>query len=160
MYCELNPLGTSWGTIEHIKPKSVSEYQHLCYEWANLGFSCSVCNKNKDVHVDCINPYEVDPNDYLMPLGAFMYYKNAEGKQTRDRLGLNRAELLEARFERIREVRTLIFLRRGANDATREQIKMWVIGMCDNSKPLSLFLKEASSEIFEEEASQIQENDQ
>jgi hypothetical protein len=55
-YCESKPLATSWGDVEHFRPKAAYSlgqgkpliypgYFWLAYSWPNLYFSCEICNR-------------------------------------------------------------------------------------------------------------------
>ncbi len=54
-YCE-RPITSSW-EIEHVQPKSLTEYSHLTNEWTNFLFACKTCNaikSNKNVIPDTL----------------------------------------------------------------------------------------------------------
>lgn len=47
-FCDGFPMNTqSRETIEHFRPKSRTEFQHLAFEWSNLYLCCDVCQSNK-----------------------------------------------------------------------------------------------------------------
>lgn len=112
IYCESKVTPTYYGDIEHLKPKK--KYPKLTFEWSNLGFVCRICNNNKldkyDEELPYINPYQENPSDFLKALGAFIYHKanNRRGEITEKDLDLNRMQLIEARKERIDQIRNLI----------------------------------------------------
>ena len=111
MYCESKTTHIVHGDIEHIKPKS--KYPHLKFEWNNLGYACNKCNRDhkKDkYHDDFINPYDVDPEDFIEVYGCLITSKDghAKGDITIDFLNLNRPALLEKRLSRIKKLIPLI----------------------------------------------------
>lgn len=111
IYCESKVPSTYFGDIEHLKPKK--KYPELTFEWSNLGFVCAQCNNRKrdkyDEELPYINPYQENPAEFLIALGAFIYHKsNRRGEITEKDLDLNRPELIERRKERIDSIRNLI----------------------------------------------------
>lgn len=100
MYCESKIEHIDYGDIEHIKPKSL--FPNEKYVWDNLGYACIKCNrdaKNDLYDTNFINPFEQDPNDYLIAIGGIFISKNGHpnGQITIDILKLNRVELLQKR---------------------------------------------------------------
>lgn len=59
-YCENNFIASSYGHIEHLKPKANSNFHHLSFEWDNLHWICQICNTNKGNKWDITNPI-IDP---------------------------------------------------------------------------------------------------
>ena len=112
IYCESKVTPTYSGDIEHLKPKS--KYQHLTYEWTNLGYVCSKCNIAKldkyNEALPYVNPYVEDPSNFFKALGTFIWHlpNNQRGEITEREIQLNRAELIEARKERLDLLRNLI----------------------------------------------------
>ena len=112
IYCESKVTPTYYGEIEHLKPKK--KYPELTFEWSNLGFVCAQCNNKKrdkyDEELPFINPYQENPSEFIIALGAFIYHKsnNRRGEITEKNLELNRSALIEARMERIDSIRNLI----------------------------------------------------
>ena len=109
MYCESKISHIDYGDVEHIKPKS--KYPALEFEWENLGYSCTKCNRkykndNYDEQAPYINPYNEEPENFIMSNGAilFPFQGNERGEITIVRLGLNRPELVEQRYNRIQEI--------------------------------------------------------
>ena len=65
-YCESKFRGTSYGTVEHFRPKGAVRpgrgmrtlypgYYWLAYEWENLLVSCEVCNTRKGTHFPLVD---------------------------------------------------------------------------------------------------------
>jgi len=110
-YCESKILHTSFGDIEHVIPKSKDlKYSFM---WKNLTLACDVCNTRKaefDPSEDeVIDPYTTDPDEHLAFSGTMVFSKGTElGKQTKTIMGLNRAELLERRKERLESLVSII----------------------------------------------------
>jgi uncharacterized protein (TIGR02646 family) len=66
-YCESKPLATSYGAVEHFRPKGASlqekkqnkiypGYYWLAYDWNNLLFICTCCNTIKGSYFPLENP--------------------------------------------------------------------------------------------------------
>jgi uncharacterized protein (TIGR02646 family) len=110
-YCESKVTHTYPGDIEHILPRSI--FPELAVEWENLTLSCGECNRRKsDYHSSeepLVNPYRDNPEEHLFVAGAFIFGKVADGKGalTELKLELNRAELIERRYERIKSLKNL-----------------------------------------------------
>ena len=110
MYCESKVSHVDYAHIEHIKPKAAGKYPHLEFVWENLGYSCEICNvKKHDKYSEAtpyVDPYSEDPEAHLMFHGWFLYAKNGSerGELTIVDIGLNRAELIEQRKERIEKM--------------------------------------------------------
>ncbi len=51
MYCESHVSHIDYAHVEHIKPKADGKYPYLKYVWDNLGYSCAICNVNKDEYL-------------------------------------------------------------------------------------------------------------
>ena len=112
-YCESKMLATDPGDIEHILPKSARP--DLCFEWSNLTFACTKCNREgkKDYHNDdlpLLNPYIDNPEEYLEAQEAFVFPigKSGRGDITVNTIGLNRAGLLERRKDYLDGLRGLV----------------------------------------------------
>lgn len=110
MYCESKVSHVDYAHIEHIKPKAAGKYPHLEFVWENLGYSCEICNGKKhdkfSEQTPYIDPYAEDPEAHLMFHGWFLYAKNGSerGEITIVDIGLNRAELIEQRRERVEKI--------------------------------------------------------
>lgn len=106
MYCESKIIHTEYGDVEHIKPKS--KYPQLEFSWDNLGIACTKCNRkykndNYDEDNPIVNPYDEEPLDYMIAIGALLFPKQGceRGEITINNLGLNRPALIEKRQEKI-----------------------------------------------------------
>lgn len=112
MYCESNISHTSYAHIEHIKPKAIWKFPELEFNWDNLWYACPLCNINKSDKYDenFINPYIDDPELFLKSNWWIFFSKkwNNRWELTIDFLKLNRADLLQKRYEKIEEIRPLI----------------------------------------------------
>ena len=112
MYCEEKILSSQFGDIEHIKPKS--KFQELEFEWNNLGLVCSKCNSAKhdkyDEETPFINPYDEDPESNIVAAGATLWAKQGSerGELTISEITLNRNELIEKRYEKIKTIKKAI----------------------------------------------------
>lgn len=114
MYCESKVEHISDLHIEHIKPKAKDKFPDLTFEYDNLGLACPVCNRNKsstyDIAVPFINPYIDDPSAHFVSLGTIIWAKPGDNRAslTENELDLNRPDLIESRYERLKTIRGLI----------------------------------------------------
>lgn len=114
MYCESKVSHISFGDVEHIRPKS--KYEHLEFEWSNLGYVCQKCNNAKrdfyDERAPLINPYDEDPQEHLLAGGSVILpkYGNQRGKATIDTIELNRHALVEQRREALESISRILQL--------------------------------------------------
>ena len=110
MYCESKISHIDFAHVEHIKPKAEDKYPELEFVWENLGYVCPKCNNSKldkyDEDTPYIDPYSDNPEEHVLASGAFLYHKNGSerGELTISDIGLNRADLIEKRHERIQEI--------------------------------------------------------
>lgn len=108
MYCESKITHVYFGDVEHIKPKAT--YPALEFDWPNLGFVCAKCNNAKhnkyDAGTPYINPYEEDPGDFIVAMGAILAHRvgNERAELTISDIALNRPELLEKRQTIIKSI--------------------------------------------------------
>ena len=127
MYCESIVSHIDHGDVEHIKPKS--KFQSEMYNWDNLGFACTKCNrdyKNDFYDKNLINPYDVDPMIYLYFIGGILCAKggNDKGRITIAVIQLNRLDLLQKRMETLIYFQDLITrFQMTANSTEKEAIK-------------------------------------
>lgn len=112
MYCESFVVHIDFGDVEHIKPKS--KYPELEFKWENLGFVCGKCNNRKlqkyDEEAPYINPYNDNPEEYVIALGSILRHKNGNERAqlTIIDIDLNRVELVEKRQEKLDEISKVI----------------------------------------------------
>lgn len=109
-YCENNFVASSYGHIEHLKPKANSNFHHLSFEWDNLHWSCQICNMKKGEKWDddnpIIDPTVDEPQEHIeiSSITGKIVSKSDRGRTTIDHVGLNREELVEARKRIIYEL--------------------------------------------------------
>lgn len=114
MYCESKVTDVYFGDVEHIKPKQMEKFKHLEFEWSNLGFSCAVCNNNKQMKykedLPYVNPYEEDPEFFFIAAGNILFNRLGDERAdiTIKEIDLNRPPLLEHRLEEIKRLNNLI----------------------------------------------------
>lgn len=147
MYCESKVTAISFGDVEHIKPKS--KYPKLEFKWENLGFVCSKCNSAKkdkfNEMLPYINPYDEDPTDYLLALGAFIQHQtqNERGKLTIADINLNRPELVEKRGEKLKLIQKWIELYMVTPDRISKEIVLEeLLNECKEDKEYSLLVEQ------------------
>jgi hypothetical protein len=91
----------------------VSDFPQLICEWINLTLACGECNRRKgNYHSETeplIQPYIDDPDAHLFAFGAIILERlgDAKGAFAKLKLELNRGELLERRYERIKSLNNL-----------------------------------------------------
>lgn len=114
MYCESHIGHVTYAHIEHYRPKGRNFFPELTFDWQNLGLACPVCNTNKGTKFDSsapfINPYSDDPSTHFRAEGPFVHPipGDTRAEITELELDLNRAELVERRQERLKNLRRLI----------------------------------------------------
>lgn len=118
-YCEAAMQATSYGAVEHYRPKKgVTEepahkgYWWLAYDWENLLLSCTVCNTShkqnhfplgegsrrmmtpddrlEDEQPLILNPCEMEPREHLTFRAEVCVGKTPVGVASEELLGLNR----------------------------------------------------------------------
>lgn len=114
MYCESLTSHVYFGDVEHIKPKSQDKYPELEFEWTNHGYCCARCNNaksdNYDENCPLIDPYSEEPNFHLAAIGSIIMHKagSERGALTILTVDLNRAELIEKRDMRVKDIQTAV----------------------------------------------------
>ena len=114
MYCESKISHIDFAHIEHIRPKAEGKFPELEFVWDNLGYACPKCNNIKSDKfqndLPYIDPYLENPSNHFFAAGSWLFVKNGCERSDitiRD-IGLNRAELLEKRLEKITEIQKAI----------------------------------------------------
>lgn len=110
-YCESKITHTYPGDTEHILPRS--DFPELVVDWANLTLCCGECNRRKSNYHSAteplMNPYNDEPEVHLFAVGTLIFGRagNKKGALAELKLGLNRPELIERRYERIKSLKNL-----------------------------------------------------
>lgn len=104
-YCETIIGVASYEQIEHLRPKSIAKFHHLCFDWNNLHWSCQICNNNKraqwNEQAPILDPCIDYPEQHIefdlstckvIPKGG-----SERGKTTICHVQLNRDKLIRAR---------------------------------------------------------------
>ena len=145
MYCESKVTHVYFGDVEHIKPKT--KYPTLEFEWTNLGFVCAKCNNAKSDRFDeatpYVNPYEEEPKDHLIALGAMLMHKNGSerGELTTTDIELNRPDLVEKRQEKLNNIQKWIdAAMRTQNETLKKAAITELLNEADEDKEYSLFV--------------------
>jgi len=112
IYCESKLRHVCFGDIEHLRPKS--RYHEDTFAWRNLGLVCQVCNNSKrdrfDEAAPPVNPFEEDPNEFFVAFGECVFARpgSERGLAMIHLVNLNRADLIEVRRERIRQIHRIL----------------------------------------------------
>lgn len=105
-YCE-SIVGTStYGRIEHLRPKSNPQFYQYAFEWDNLHWCCEICNTSYkkakwDFQNPILDPTRDDINSFLdlnLSTGEYEIIENNKRAQTTiEHTGMNRDSLVKAR---------------------------------------------------------------
>lgn len=105
-YCESIIGISSYGRIEHLKPKSLPEFHQYTFDWENLHWCCEICNTSYkkaqwDFQFPILDPSKEDIGKYLRLNLTTGKYEEIEGNRrartTITHTGMNRNELVKAR---------------------------------------------------------------
>lgn len=105
-YCEAVVGTSSYGRIEHLKPKSLPPFYHLAFEWDNLHWCCEICNTsykkaNWDFQYPLLDPSKDNIAKFLklnLTTGEYEPIENNRRAQTTIlHTGINREPLVKAR---------------------------------------------------------------
>ncbi len=109
-YCEAIIGVSSYGRIEHLKPKSRPQFYQYAFEWDNLHWCCEVCNTsykkaNWDFENPILDPSKDDIDKFLklnLTTGEYEIRGNSKRALTTiNHTGMNRENLVKARRKRI-----------------------------------------------------------
>ncbi|WP_018898930.1 HNH endonuclease [Rhizobium sp. 2MFCol3.1] len=127
-YCESRFGHVYYGDIEHVTPKKLG-IEHR-FRWENLTIACRICNTNKGIKENLVDPYIHDPEDlfYIQGPTILPLPDSSIARFTEMTIDLNRSELLERRNEKLRKLHDLLTLANEASDpdlkeALYEQLK-------------------------------------
>lgn len=94
-FCEARPRSLQ---IEHYRPKSSSQFEHLMFVWENWLGACPECNRNKSTRFpDCdgdpclIDPSSEDPGEHVCFLREQILGNTERGEKTIEQIGLDRS---------------------------------------------------------------------
>lgn len=105
-YCESIIGISTYGRIEHLRPKSLARFHQYAFDWNNLHWCCEVCNTSYkkakwNFEHPILDPSADDINAYLkLNLQTGEYEEidgNPRARTTIADTGLNRKELVKAR---------------------------------------------------------------
>lgn len=105
-YCESVVGTSSYGRIEHLKPKSKPQFYQYAFEWDNLHWCCEICNTsykkdNWDFEHPILDPSKDDARQFLeldFTTGKYEAINNNGRAVTSIRhTGINRESLVTAR---------------------------------------------------------------
>ena len=100
---------TGAGSVDHFVAKS--QKAGLAYEWSNFRLACSAMNRDKGVHTDVLDPFEVRDGWFHLNLVSGEVFANKkirsptkdEVNSTIERLGLNDPGICEMRARHYQE---------------------------------------------------------
>lgn len=104
-YCESIIGISSYGRIEHLKPKSLLEFYQYTFDWENLHWCCEICNTSYkkarwDFQYPILDPSKEDIGKYLRLNLTTGEYEEVEGNKRAEttivHTGMNRNELVKA----------------------------------------------------------------
>lgn len=126
--------------VDHFRPRSRPEFEHLKKEWTNLYYACRLCNGNggKSNHWPTteqnalgfrfIDPCEEDPDDHIRLTRhpktdelSWLRPLTPAGQYTIDKIRLNRKQLVDMR----RKLARLDREERAALNSSRQCIEYW-----------------------------------
>lgn len=105
-YCEAIIGISTYGRIEHLKPKSLAQFHKYSFDWDNLHWCCEVCNtsykKQKwNFEYPILDPSLDNVKEYLRMNLQMGEYEEIDGnpraRTTIEDTGLNREKLVRAR---------------------------------------------------------------
>lgn len=97
---------SSFGRIEHLKPKSLPQFYPYTFDWENLHWCCEVCNtrykrEKWDFQYPILDPSKDDIDKFIklnMTTGRYEEIgENRRARTTIDHTGMNRDDLVKAR---------------------------------------------------------------
>lgn len=156
-YCEAGIGESSYGRIEHLKPKSLPLFHHLSFEWSNLHWCCEICNTNKgakwDNEIPILDPTIDNPNSHLQfDLTECKLKPKNDSKRAETTINhtkLNRSSLLRGR-RKLREKTIQIIAQLKATPSGKDDLlfKQSLLEMANKGEPHSLFLSELVEEFI------------
>lgn len=109
-YCEAIVGLSSYGRIEHLKPKSIPQFYQYTFEWDNLHWCCEICNTSYkkakwDFQHPILDPSKDDIDRFLklnLTTGEYEVINHSKRALTTiNHTGMNRESLVRARRKRI-----------------------------------------------------------
>lgn len=105
-YCESIVGTSSYGRIEHLRPKSMPQFYQYTFDWDNLHWCCEICNTSYkkakwDFQYPILDPSKEDVDTFIqldLTTGEYEAIEdNRRAQTTIDHTGLNRESLVKAR---------------------------------------------------------------
>lgn len=112
-YCESIIGVSTYGRIEHLKPKSLPQFYKDTFEWDNLHWCCEICNTSYkkakwDFEYPILDPSSDQIDGHLkLNLQTGIYEEIGEdlrAKTTIEHTGMNRETLVKARRKMIQRI--------------------------------------------------------
>lgn len=145
-YCESRVTVVAHGDIEHVTPKSIQP--ELTFEWENLTFACQKCNGKKSDTEGLADPYVHLIEDHFFFVGHLLRGKSEIGRLTVMELELNRAELIDDRFDQLNVLADA--LEKIANEVNPRLKRLSIVALADHLdslKPEYISMKRAMMEL-------------
>lgn len=103
-FCEATMSAVANPQIEHYRPKGMSQFKSLVFEWDNWVLACPLCNQNKSTPfplcagVPCLLDPTVDtPSTHLFFVDERISFKTERGDKTITKIKLDRGPLEASR---------------------------------------------------------------
>lgn len=148
-YCETGIGASSYEHIEHLRPKSNSQFYHLIYEWKNLHWCCQKCNMAKKDQWDdqnpIIDPTVDDPANFIkfdVIIGKVVA-KNDRGKTTIQHADLNRESLIKSR-NRVKDKVMKLIVQAKSTPSQMDEVfyKHYIMEFANDDADYSTFFKQ------------------
>lgn len=138
-YCEGEYNCTSYGEIEHFKPKSI--YPELMFEYGNMNLACKICNNIKREKFDekLINPTVDNPEEHLKYDKYLIEALDERGIFTIDMFDINSNDRINKKKELYDKIKDRMIL-----------IKKLLDKLEDNNDNATEIVKDIISETIEE----------
>lgn len=144
-YCEARLGHVSHPQIEHYRPKGLTRFEGIMFDWDNWLLSCGICNEGKWAHFPeendqplLLNPAEEDPSPHLCFVGPLLRGLTKRGKKTVELVELDRQALRDEREFWLGVVHTLLLLWvESADDKVHQECREHLIWAMQDDAPFA-----------------------
>ena len=141
VYCESTPGHVSALNIEHFRPKSMSSFENLMFNWDNWLSACANCNTAKGTYwevcdgLPClIDPSSEYPEHHVEFINAQIVPISNRGQKTIKQLRLReRIDLLDERGKWLNYIRSLLVILVHVPEAAHSARSLLIWSMQDNA---------------------------